>query len=310
MPVPTFEQCMVPVLKVLSDGGEHRRKDVRIRAVESLNLTDAELAETLPGGGNRARNRVGWAISYLSQAGAIERPQRGVLVITDVGRTLLAAHPNGLTRHNLEGLPGYEAFRERSRTKRAQRREDREGASGNDPADSFDESPLERLAEAISELDTQVSDDLVQRIREMPPEFLERAVLKLLRAMGYGGSDDSEEHLGQSSDGGVDGVIRQDALGLERIYVQAKRYAADNSVGAPSVRNFTGALEGFSASGGVFITTSRFSSEALAFVERLSRPIVLIDGEELGRLMVEYGVGVTTTQTLHVHEVDENFFEE
>ncbi len=120
----------------------------------------------------------------------------------------------------------------------------------------------------------------------------------------------SEEHLGQSSDGGVDGVIRQDALGLERIYVQAKRYAADNSVGAPSVRNFTGALEGFSASGGVFITTSRFSSEALAFVERLSRPIVLIDGEELGRLMVEYGVGVTTTQTLHVHEVDENFFEE
>ncbi len=123
-------------------------------------------------------------------------------------------------------------------------------------------------------------------------------------------SDDSEEHLGQSSDGGVDGVIRQDALGLERIYVQAKRYAADNSVGAPSVRNFTGALEGFSASGGVFITTSRFSSEALAFVERLSRPIVLIDGEELGRLMVEYGVGVTTTQTLHVHEVDENFFEE
>lgn len=310
MPVPTFEEFMVPVLHALSDGRERRRGDVRTIAVESLNLTDAELAETLPGGGNRARNRAGWAVEYLCQAGAVTRPQRGVLLIADLGRELLASHPDKLTRRDLEGLPGYEAWRERSRAKRLGRRKSSGGEFSRDSTDVFDESPLERLAEAISELDTQVSDDLIERIREMPPEFLERAVLKLLRAMGYGGSDDSEEHLGQSSDGGVDGVIRQDALGLERIYVQAKRYAADNSVGAPSVRNFTGALEGFSASGGVFITTSHFSSEAVAFVERLSRPIVLIDGEELGRLMVEYGVGVTTTQTLHVHEVDENFFEE
>ena len=310
MPVPTFEECMVPVLRVLLDGTEHRRKDVRIRAVELLDLSDSELTETLPGGGNRARNRVGWAIEYLCQAGAITRPQRGVLVISDLGRDLLARNPDGLTRHDLEGLPGYEAWRERSRAKRDKRRQLQSSADRESSSDPFDGSPLERLAEALSELDAQVSDELIERIREMSPEFLERAVLKLLREMGYGGSDDSEEHLGQSSDGGVDGVIRQDALGLERIYVQAKRYAADNSVGAPSVRNFTGALEGFSASGGVFITTSRFSSEALAFVEKLSRPIVLIDGEELGRLMVEYGVGVTTTQTLHVHEVDENFFEE
>jgi len=181
---------------------------------------------------------------------------------------------------------------------------------GADPVEhESDGSPIEKLIEAVEDLDQHTSAQLVQRLREQEPVFLERAILKLLHAMGYGGSEEDGEHLGQSHDGGFDGVIRQDALGIERIYLQAKRYALGNTVGVGPIREFVGALTGAGASGGVFITTSAFSTEAVKYVERLSPRVILIDGIELGRLMVEYGVGVAVTQTLRVTEVDENFFE-
>ena len=177
------------------------------------------------------------------------------------------------------------------------------------PTSVSDETPLERLIEAVEVLQRGTALELVERLRVQPPEFLERAVLKLLHAMGYGGSEDDGEHLGKSHDGGLDGVIRQDALGIERVYLQVKRYAKDNTVGSAAIREFVGALTGVGASGGVFITTSGFSSDALKYVERLNPRVILIDAKQLGRLMVEYGVGVTTTQTLRVTEVDENFFD-
>lgn len=301
---------MRPVLLVLEDGQTQRPKDVREAAVSAMNLTEAELAETIKNGTPRANSRAHWAIEYLVQSGAIERPQRGALVITDLGRQLLAQHPQSISESDLKGLRGYQEWAERSRqSSRAKSKSEVAHPAPVAPSESGG-SPLERLIEAIDLLDRKTAQQLVERLREQPPAFLERAVLKLLHAMGYGGSEQDGEHLGQSHDGGVDGVIRQDALGLERVYVQAKRYAKDNTVGSATIREFVGALAGFSASGGVFITTSQFSTDAIKFAERLPTRVILIDGDQLGKLMVEYGVGVVVTDTLRVSEVDENFFDD
>lgn len=309
MPMPSFEYFMRPVLAVLSDGRECSRKDLVGLTVSSMGLSEEELAETLRGGASRARNRAGWAIAYLSQSGALDRPRRGVMKINNIGRELLAAHPEHILKPDIEHLEGFQDWARRTREAAAERRH-----GDSDPAPASiglgDESPLESLIEAIEALDRHTAAELVQRLREQEPVFLERAVLRLLHAMGYGGSLSDGEHLGQSHDGGIDGVIRQDALGLERVYVQAKRYAESNTVGSAAIREFVGALTGFGASGGVFITTSSFSSDAKKYVEKLSPRVILIDGNSLGQLMVEYGVGVSVTQTLRVTEVDENFFDE
>lgn len=311
MAIPSFERFMLPVLQVVSDGQRHQRNDVKNAAVERMNLTPEQLSERIRGGTSRAGSRAHWAIEYLCQSGAIDRPTRGILQINDVGRQLLADHPDGITRHNLAHLEGYQAWRQRTVDGREERRRRAIETPNNSEGDEDDDStPMERLIEAVGVLDEHTAAELVERIREMPPVFLERAVLRLLHAMGYGGSEEDGEHLGRSHDGGLDGVIKQDALGIERVYVQAKRYAASNTVGSAAIREFVGALTGVGASGGVFITTSGFSPDAVKYVERLSPRVILIDGVELGRLMVEYGVGVTVTQTLRVSEVDENFFED
>jgi restriction system protein len=299
---------MRPVLVVLSDGEERPRKQVIGATVDSMNLSEADLAETLRGGNSRARSRAHWAVEYLAQAGAVERPRRGILKINDVGRQLLKDHPDGFRVKALRHLPGMQEWERRTQESARSRRAGH--ALDRDVDDEpLQESPLEKLIEAVEDLDRHTATQLVQRLREQEPVFLERAVIKLLHAMGYGGSEEDGEHLGKSHDGGLDGVIRQDALGIERIYLQAKRYAAGNTVGAGAIREFVGALTGVGASGGVFITTSSFSTDAIKYVERLSPRVILIDGRELGRLMVDYGVGVTTTQTLRVTEVDENFFD-
>lgn len=229
------------------------------------------------------------------------------MVISAIGRRLLADHPQVIKESDLMQLQGFQEWMGRSSSSaRAQRKAQSEQSAS---ADESGETPLERLIEAVGVLDRSTAQQLVERLRTQPPEFLERAVLKLLHEMGYGGSEQDGEHLGKSHDGGLDGVIRQDALGIERVYLQAKRYAKDNTVGAAAIREFVGALTGAGASGGIFITTSTFSSDARKYVERLTPRVILIDGSELGRLMVDYGVGVTAKQTLRVMEVDENFFD-
>lgn len=302
---------MLPVLKVVADGQPHQRNDVKNAAVQLMNLSADQLAERIRGGTSRANSRAHWAIEYLCQSGAIDRPSRGILVVNDIGLRLLKDNPDGISRRELKDLPGYQAWRERTLAGREERRRQKLlEPDGNRDDNDEDETPMERLIEAVTVLDEHTAAELVERIREMPPVFLEKAVLRLLHAMGYGGSEEAGEHLGQSHDGGLDGVIRQDALGIERVYVQAKRYAISNTVGSAAIREFVGALTGAGASGGVFITTSSFSSDALKFVEKVTPRVILIDGRELGRLMVEYGVGITVTQTLRVTEVDENFFED
>lgn len=311
MAIPPFAAFMVPTLIEVSDGEIHHRAAVRARAIDRMGLTVEERAETMRGGGNRAHSRAHWAMEYLSQSGAVERPARGQVRITDIGRQLLAQHPDSLVEADLAHLEGYQDWVRRSKESAKARRAAAEGATSanTDHSVASEESPLEQLVEALEVLDRHTGAELIQRLREQPPEFLEKAVLRLLHAMGYGGSPDDGEHLGKSHDGGLDGVIRQDALGLDRVYVQAKRYKQDNTVGSAAIREFVGALTGVGAAGGVFITTSDFSGDARKYADRISPRVILINGDELGRLMVQYEVGVTITQVLRVTEVDENFFE-
>jgi restriction system protein len=312
MAMPPFQAFMRPVLEVLSDGSEPRVSDLRGRVLAQADLSDEDLAETMRGGGNRANSRVHWAVEYLAQARAVERPRRGVVRITDLGRELLAQNPDSVSIATLRPLEGFQDWDRRSREGAARRRLAAAGQGGIDELDSSpaDESPLEQLIAAVDVLERHTATLVVERLREQPPEFLERAVLKLLHAMGYGGSETAGEHLGRSHDGGIDGVIRQDALGIERVYLQAKRYKKDNTVGSAAIREFVGALTGVGASGGVFITTSDFSVDARKYVERLNPRVILINGDELGRLMVQYEVGVAVAQVIRVTELDENFFDD
>lgn len=311
MAMPPFAAFMVPTLVAVSDGEIHHRAAVRAAVIDAMGLSPEERAETMRGGGNRANSRAHWAMEYLSQSGAVERPARGLIRITDIGRKLLADHPLEMVEADLAHLEGYQDWVRRSKESAKARRQASEepGTASTLASSASDESPLEQLIEALDVLDRHTGAELIQRLREQSPEFLEKAVLRLLHAMGYGGSAEDGEHLGQSHDGGLDGVIRQDALGLDRVYVQAKRYKQDNTVGSAAIREFVGALTGVGAAGGVFITTSDFSSDARKYAERISPRVILINGDELGRLMVKYEVGVAVTQVLRVTEVDENFFE-
>lgn len=300
--IPTHQALMAPFLAVLQDGQPHRSADVAGTLARQLDLPADELGLLLPSGKLTVwRSRVHWASQYLSQAGAITRVQRGVFVIADRGRGLLAAHPDGVSTADLMQFSEFVDFVNRSK---------RPTAVAEAPAaPAGDLSPQERMDAAASELAAAVAAELLQRINAQPPAFLEKVVLDLLVAMGYAGALGRADHLGGTGDEGVDGIVSQDALGLDLIYVQAKRYASGKVVGRPEIQAFVGALQGAQATRGVFITTSRFTTEGTVYAERVTQRVVLIDGEELTRLMVEHGVGVQTEQLYVMRRVDEDFFE-
>ena len=292
---------MRPLLEELSDGGEHSTSELRDALARRFGLTDEDLAELLPSGtGKLFVNRVAWAYVYLQHAATIERVERGVYRILERGRQLLASHPGRVDVNVLRQFPEMEEFLTKSQTRR--RRE------ATATANESDVPPLERIAEAQVELTEALAADLLARVKESDPVFFERLVLRVLVAMGYGGSEEqAAEHVGRSGDGGVDGVINEDQLGLERIYIQAKRRTS-GSVGSPEVRAFIGALDGRKATKGVFITSSHFSPDAISEAEGASRRVVLIDGRHLAELMIRFGVGVTTRDTFAIRELDEDFF--
>lgn len=299
--LPKFDEFLGPVLDLLSDGQERTSREVVAQVADALALSDEARAEMIPSGKqSRMMNRITWSLSYLGQAGCLERPTRGVYRITERGRQLRVARPERVALSDLEQFPEFQEFKNRKGS--------RSSNSGVELV-PVQLTPLEQIAEAVDEIESSVAQELIERIRSMSPEFLEKAVLRLLVAMGYGGSDGDAQHIGGPGDGGFDGVINQDRLGLERIYVQAKRYAPDNIVGRPSVQGFVGALHGMGAAGGVFITTSRFSPDATAFAAGINPRVILIDGARLGSLMITYGVGVQPKQEFRVVEVDEDFFE-
>ncbi|WP_231855605.1 restriction endonuclease [Tsukamurella pseudospumae] len=297
---------MAPVLRELLPGAVVKRRDLEELVIAAEQLTDEERGETLSSGQLKYRNRIGWATSYLGRVGAIARPARRQYAITDVGRKLLADHPAGITEKDLRALAGDPTAPHTWKALRA--REGKVGTVEADPAPVSDLDPEEQISDGIARINATVADELRTRLHDNSPGFFEDTVVALLVAMGYGGAGGKATVTQASNDGGIDGIIDQDALGLSRVYVQAKRYAPDNSVGRPELQAFVGALSG-KADSGVFITTGRFSKGAIEYAEIVPTRVILIDGARLAELMIRYGVGVQVKQTLKIVEVDEDFFE-
>ena len=299
--VPTWEQFVVPVLTVLSDGETHAARQIHAATAEVVALSDEARQELIPSGQRRYVNRVNWAMSYLARAGGAERPVRGHYRITDAGRRLLADKPDGITEKHLADLAGNSL-----RTRAAKVFDVVESV---EPEAGTTLDPVEQIEDGIARIEAEVAAELLIRLHANEPAFFEQAVLDLIVAMGYGGADGTATRTQLSNDNGIDGIVDQDALGLSRVYIQAKRYALDASVGRPDIQGFVGALHGAQANQGVFITTGRFSTGATAYAHSVSTRVVLIDGARLARLMIRYGVGVQIKRTVHIVEIDEDFFE-
>lgn len=308
MPIPDYQTLMAPALKCLADGTAKTGREHRDAVAALLGITDEERQETIASGAPLFDNRVQWSITYLAQAGTVSRPRRGVVQITDRGQDVLRRHPDRVDNTILSTFPEFIEFRARARAHTVRDPGTTPGAEQVDQSDHT--PPQETISNAVKVANSAVADELLNRIRARDPSFLERLVLRLLTAMGYGGATGAAEHLGRSGDEGLDGVIRQDTLGLDRIYVQAKRYAADRPIGRPGIQEFVGALHGAQADRGIYITTSRFTSDAYDYAERVQARVILIDGQQLADLMITHDVGVQIHTTYVIKRVDEDFFED
>lgn len=303
MPVPDFQTIMRPLLERFADGQEHKVADVRTSLALHFALSAEELAEQIPSGHQKFHNRVGWATTYLYRTGMLERPRRSVYRITERGRHVLEVNPHRIDLKVLSEFGEFHEFRQPNQSGDAATSD--AGLSGSEGVS--ERTPEELIDGAYDELRAALAADLLDRVREQSPDFFEQLVLDVLQAMGYGGRrEDAVKRLGKSGDEGVDGVIREDELGLDQIYVQAKRWA--NPVGRPEIQKFFGALHGQRATKGVFITTSTFSSDAVIYAESVTPRIVLVDGRELARLMIDHGVGVTVARTYSLKRVDLDYF--
>ncbi|WP_210727999.1 restriction endonuclease [Cellulomonas septica] len=308
---------MRPLLALLSDGRTWTVSAIVAALSDDFELNADDRAELLPSGKVRLVNsRIGWANTYLAQAGLIERPARGRARITDAGRAVLRTNPDRIDTRVLSEIDEFRAFlgrsREASRPRRGTSAPNERTAGPRPPADLETElaaDPREAIERAAAQNTALVAGELLVRLLSMDPTAFERLVLHVLTALGYGGRSGAVEHTGRTGDGGIDGIIRQDPLGLERVYMQAKRYAADTPVGRPAVQAFVGALHGQQADRGVFITTSTFSRDAVEYVRYLRERIVLVDGRRLADLMVLNNVGVQDEQAFTLKRLDEDFFE-
>lgn len=302
MAIPPFQDIMLPALKLAADGKEHSKKEFLETLANQFNLTPVEREELLESGSQgRFDNRTAWAISYLRNALLVESTGRGRFKITARGFEALKAPP---PRIDIAFLMRYEEFREfRTPTKK----ETKPVAESEEVIPV--QTPTEAMDAAYKQLRQALAGDLLQRIKSCSPKFFETLVVDVLLAMGYGGSKkDSGKVVGRSGDGGIDGVIKEDKLGLDMIYVQAKRW--EGTVGRPTVQGFAGSLDGHRARKGILITTSSFSEDALDYADRIDKKIVLIDGEALTQLMIDHRVGVTATMEYILSKVDADYFEE
>jgi restriction system protein len=301
MSVPDYETFMLPLLQLASDQKEHTLSVAYDTLAAQFNLTESERNDMLPSGRqSRFENRVGWARTYLKKAGLIDSAGRGKFRITQRGVDVLKSEPAHIAK---EFLMQFAEFRE------FQARQNAKPENGED-ASEHERTPDEVLDSAYQVLRRTLAQDLLERVKNSSPRFFERVVVDLLLAMGYGGSDfDAGRIVGKSGDGGIDGIINEDKLGLDAIYIQAKRW--NGTVGRPTVQEFAGSLAGQKARKGVLITTSHFSADAREYAERLlEMKIVLIDGEQLAQLMIDHSVGVADKQVYAVKRIDEDFFVE
>ncbi|MCA0360161.1 MAG: restriction endonuclease [Armatimonadetes bacterium] len=304
--IPSWDGFMVPVLRIQADGGVRVLRDLISAVSDAIGLTHDQRTESLSSGQQVVANRIGWATSYLTRVGALERPTRGKYAITEFGRRFLHDHPVTITEADLRAVakPDDQWWVSKSKLQRENHSKQSDVESVTNPLD-----PVEMIAQGIELIQSNVRAGLIERLVALDPAFFEQAVVRLLVAMGYGGTGGQAAATRLVNDGGIDGVIDQDVLGLSKVYVQAKRYARDNSVGRPEVQAFVGALSG-KAEQGVMITTGRFSTGAREYAERDARVrIILIDGPRLVDLMVKYRVGVQVRETLAIVDVDEDFFE-
>jgi restriction system protein len=302
--IPDYETLMAPTLAALADGEPRTRPQVREVVAKAVGVSDDDQQAMLPSGKTTVfGSRVGWALTYMTQAGLAERPRRGTYVISERGRQVLRNHPDRVDNHVLEQFPEFLEFKAR----RSEQEPVLVAAEAGRPAPL---SPTDAMDQLVAEADAAVAAELLDRVLAQPPVFLERLSLRLLRAMGYGGREELLQHTGKPGDRGLDGIIRQDALGLDLVGVQAKQYGQDRTVQRPDLQAFVGALQGAQTSRGVFVTTGRFSPGAREFAEQVAMRLVLIDGVELARLMVRYKIGVSVAETYEIKTVDEDFFEE
>ena len=298
--IPSWHEFLRPALQVLSSGKTFIRRELEQAVLDVKKVTNEQRQIEIRSGSFKAVGRVGWALSALKRAGALTKPARGMYVISAVGQQLLQDFPETISEKDLKRLPAWiehiPALGKRSTLEATESL-----LEGNDPNELIDLG--------LSAINSSVAADLLEKLRDGHSEFFERAVVRLLVAMGYGGSEKRVHHLGQSNDGGVDGVIDQDALGLNRVFVQAKRYSQGNNVQRPDLQKFVGALADKGATQGVFVTTSSFSEGATEYVEKIPNRVVLIDGNRLTDLMIQYKVGVQVQKSFELVEIDEDFFD-
>lgn len=303
--MPTWEGFMIPTLRVLSDGTVRHWREFQPLVAKEAKLSDAQKTEMLASGRRlKYKDRIGWCVSFLTNVGALSRPSRGHYQITDAGRTLIKLFPNGVREKDIRQLG--EDPNSPIRIYQSTVNQDKPTTvTATEEAAVL--TPIEQVQNGIERINEDIAADLLQRLQGKEPAFFEQAVVDLLVAMGYGGTTGTGNVTQLSNDGGIDGVIDQDILGLNRIYIQAKRYADSNSVGRPELQAFVGALSG-KADSGVFITTSKFSDGAYVYAQNVPTRIILIDGKRLTSLMLRYGVGVQVRDTFKVVEIDEDFF--
>jgi restriction system protein len=303
MAIPDYQSCMLPLLLYSSDGQEHQLKDAAQKLAKDFNLTSEEVSEFLPSGQQPVFiNRIGWARTYLKKAGLLLSPRRGYFQITSRGRTVVNENPSEVNVKYLERFPEFLEFRS---TKKDGLPE------GTGPQQEIEQAPTqtphEALETAYERLRSELADEILLTLRASEPAMFENIVVELLVKMGYGGSrKDAGKAIGRSGDEGIDGIIKEDHLGLDNIYIQAKRWEA--TVGRPEIQKFAGALQGQRARKGIFITTSDFSRDANEYVSRIDSKIVLIDGKTLARLMIDFGVGVTNVASYEVKKLDSDYF--
>ncbi len=301
MAVPDFQSIMLPLLELFEDGKDHSSGEVLELLAKAFNLTDEDRKELLPSGRQRSfDNRVGWARTYLVKARLIQIVRRGTYVITDRGKNVLNENPSAINIKYLKKFPEILQFI-------GHKPKDTTGPNNDD--EDTDKTPEEILESGYLRLRKELAAELFDEIKNNSPQFFENLVIDLLVAMGYGGSrKDAGEAIGRAKDGGVDGIIKEDKLGLDVIYVQAKRW--ENTVGSPAVQAFAGSIEGFKAKKGVFITTSSFSKSASEYVKSIEKRIILIGGQELVELMIDYNIGVTEVDKYVIKRVDTDYFTE
>lgn len=302
MAIPDFQTIMLPLLRMTGDGEVHSINEAVEKLADHFSLTEEERTELLPSGQQpRFYNRVGWARTYLKKAGLLEDPRRGHFRITERGRKVLRQRPSRIDRELLEQFPEFVDFKEGE-----ERTEAREGDDDERPGEL---TPEEILEDAYQRINHDLADELLGYVLNSGAGFFEKLVVDLLVKMGYGGSRrEAARAVGRSGDAGIDGIIDEDRLGLDVIYVQAKKWHRDNAVGRPEIQKFVGALQGRRARKGIFITTSRFTEAAQEYARHIDTKVVLIDGARLTDLMTEHDVGVSPHTTYAIKQIDSDYF--